>query len=379
VPATPTARGTRSRLLGGLVLAAALVAGLAAAADVPVAVEVFTRPGCPRCAEARRLLEELERESPELEVVVRDVEREPAARARLIELATRHGVDSLGLPAFRVGDGLIVGFDSAETTGARLRALLGRSPKAASPRDLGEDELETRLLGRLRTSELGLPLFTVAVGLLDGFNPCAMWVLLFVLALLVNMRERLRMLLVGGTFVAVSGLVYFALMAAWLNAFLVLGSSRPLALVLGGVASGIGLLNIKDSVAPERGPSLKVAESAKPGFYRRVRRIVQADDLGAALAGAAVLALLVNLIELACTAGLPVVYTRILTLQGLSSGEYYAYLALYNVAYMLDDLAMLTIAVVTLDRFKLQERGGRRLKLVSGVVMLGLGVALLLG
>jgi hypothetical protein len=310
---------------------------------------------------------------------VRDVERDPAARARLIELAERHGIAPLGVPAFRVGDGLIVGFDSADTTGARLRALLGLAETAPPPAPLAEDEIDSRLFGRIRTGDLGLPLFTVVVGLLDGFNPCAMWVLLFVLALLVNVRERSRMLLIGGTFVVVSGVVYFALMAAWLNAFLVLGDSRALAVALGALAGGIGLLNVKDFLAPGRGPSLKIAEKAKPGFYRRVRRIVQADDLGPALAGAFVLAGLVNLVELACTAGLPVLYTRILTLQALSTAQYYGYLALYNLAYMLDDLAMLGIAVVTLDRFKLQESGGRWLKLVSGAVMLALGAVLLAG
>jgi glutaredoxin len=371
-------RASSFRALGGLVLAVTLLGGVAAAAAAPE-IELFTRPGCPHCAEARRFLDQLERESTEVEVVVRDVEGDPAARARLIELAKRHRVAPLGVPAFRVGDGFIVGFDSADTTGARLRALLGLPEKSAPPAPPAEDEIESPLLGRIRTRELGLPLFTVVVGLLDGFNPCAMWVLLFVLALLVNVRERARMLLIGGTFVVVSGLVYFALMAAWLNAFLVLGTSRALAVVLGAVASGIGLLNVKDFLAPGRGPSLKIAERAKPGFYRRVRRIVQADDLGAALAGAVALAGLVNLVELACTAGLPVLFTRILTLQGLSTAEYYAYLALYNLAYMLDDLGMLVVAVITLDRFKLQEAGGRWLKLASGVVMLGLGAILLVG
>ena len=142
---------------------------------------------------------------------------------------------------------------------------------------------------------------------------------------------------------------------------------------------GIGALNVKDFVAFGRGPSLSIAESAKPGFYARVRRIVQAENLAAALGGAVVLAVLVNLIELACTAGLPAVYTRILTLHPLSTAEYYAHLALYNVAYVFDDAVMLSVAVVGLGRRKLQERAGRWLKLLSGSVMLVLGVALLAG
>jgi hypothetical protein len=147
--------------------------------------------------------------------------------------------------------------------------------------------------------------------------------------------------------------------------------------VLGGVAVGIGALNTKDFFAFGQGVSLAIPAAAKPGLYARVRRILQAEHLAGALTGVTVLAVLVNTVELLCTAGLPAVYTQILTLQQLPWWAYYGYLGLYNVAYVLDDSVMLTIAVVTLGRRKLQEREGRWLKLLSGVVMLGLGITLL--
>jgi uncharacterized membrane protein HdeD (DUF308 family) len=126
-----------------------------------------------------------------------------------------------------------------------------------------------------------------------------------------------------------------------------------------------------------RGSSLGISEAAKPGFYRRVREILHADDLAGAMLGIVTLAFLVNLIELLCTAGLPALYTAILTSQGLPSWQYYAYLALYIAAYMLDDAVLVTIGVATLGRRKLQERGGRWLKLLSGLVILALGALLL--
>jgi hypothetical protein len=116
----------------------------------------------------------------------------------------------------------------------------------------------------------------------------------------------------------------------------------------------------------------------KPGIYARVRHIVQAEHLLGAVASVIGLAVLVNMVELLCTAGLPAVYTRILTLQRLPWWAYYGYLGLYNLAYMLDDSLMLMLAVVTLGRHKLQETHGRWLKLVSGVVMLILGGALII-
>lgn len=321
-----------------------------------------------------------------------DVDGDPEALERLRELSARFGYRTVGVPTFYLRGTLIVGFGTPDSTGERIRRLLaprappegpcvpgetdpcrqeGRGPRAS------EEQVETTLFGRLDAREIGLPLFTVALGLLDGFNPCAMWVLLFLLSILVNLRARARLAMIAGTFVLVSGGVYFAFMAAWLNIFLVIGFSRSIQVLLGGIAFLVGLFNLKDSVALGLGPSLTIPDSAKPGIYTRVRRIMQAENAVGALVGVAVLAALVNTVELLCTAGFPAVYTHILAARDLSWWSYYGYLGLYNLAYILDDAVMVTIAVVTLQHRKLQERAGRGLKLVSGLVMVTLGTVLL--
>jgi cytochrome c biogenesis protein CcdA len=232
-------------------------------------------------------------------------------------------------------------------------------------------------VGAVSVEDVGLPLFTIVVGLLDGFNPCAMWVLLFLLSMLVSVGSRARMAMIGGVFVLVSALVYYAFLAAWLNAFLFLGMSRWIQITLGGVALVIGGLNVKDFLWMGHGPSIGIPEAAKPSIYARIRRVITMERLGAALGAATVLALLVNMVELLCTAGLPALYTRILTLRELPRLQYHAYLLLYDVFYMFDDTLVLGLAVVTLSDRRLQRREARWLKLLSGAVMLGLGVALL--
>ncbi len=239
------------------------------------------------------------------------------------------------------------------------------------------EEITVPVFGRLRVRELGLPAFTFLIGLVDGFNPCAMWVLVFLLTVLVNLRDRWKIVLIAGTFVAVSGLAYFAFMAAWLNVFLLIGFARPAQVVLGLLATLIGLVNVKDFFAFKKGISFSIPESAKPGIYERVRKIVSAENLTAALTGAVVLAVLVNTIELLCTAGLPALYTQILAYQKFPLWKNYIYLCIYIIAYMFDDTLLLTAVVVTLSRRRLQEREGRWLKLVSGLVILALGLVML--
>jgi hypothetical protein len=239
------------------------------------------------------------------------------------------------------------------------------------------DSVTLPIVGDVRWRNWGLPAFTLLVGLIDGFNPCAMWVLLFLLSVLVNLQDRWKILAVAGTFVLVSGLAYLAFMAAWLNVFQLVGLLRPAQITLGLIGMGVGLIHIKDFFAFKQGLSLSIPESAKPGMYARVRRIVLAESLTSAVLGAAVLAVLVNIVELLCTAGLPAMYTGILTMQELSPLHNYVYLLLYIAAYMFDDALMVSIVVVALGRHKLQERGGRILKLISGLVVFALGAVML--
>ncbi|MBK5283610.1 MAG: NrdH-redoxin [Nitrospiraceae bacterium] len=365
------------RTIGICLVLLALGSGARVQAGEPATdLEVFVRAGCPHCESAKVFLDVLRRERPSLRIAIYDVAQNSAARQRLATLAGERGLDNFGVPSFLIGTELIVGFLSADTTGVEIRARLDRLNQDTTPHPAVEG-IQTTWFGELLVRDLGLPLFTIVIGLLDGLNPCAMWVLLFLLSLLVNLRDRLKMALIAGTFVLVSGLMYFAFMAAWLNMFLLFGLSRPIQIGLGGIALLVGAVNVKDFFALHRGISLSIPESAKPGLYARIRGILQAEHLSGAMAGIVVLAGLVNLIELLCTAGFPALYTQILTLQQIPSWEYYGYLGLYNLVYIFDDSLMVIIAVTTLSRRKLQERAGRWLKLGSGIVMAGLGGILL--
>jgi hypothetical protein len=205
-----------------------------------------------------------------------------------------------------------------------------------------------------------------------------MWVLVLMISLLAPLNDRPRMIAIAGTFVLVEGIAYFLFMTAWLNLFLLIGLSRASQVVVAAIAIIAGLINLKDFVAFGRGISLSIPASARPGIYNRMRNILHAQNMAAAIIGTVILAGLVQIVEFMCTSGFPALYTRILTLQQLDRASYYGYLLLYNAAYMLDDVIVLTIGVVMLSRHRLQEKEGRWLKLISGMVMVGLGVYLLL-
>ncbi|MFY8149137.1 MAG: glutaredoxin family protein [Prochlorococcaceae cyanobacterium] len=264
-------------------------------------LEVYVRPGCPHCAAAKRFLPELQRLRPALQLRIRSLDTDPTAAADLQRLSRQAGIAAPGVPSFVIDGELLVGFDNAEGRGRDLLALVDRRGAGSG----GARGVRAGPFGSLTPERLGLHLFTLLLGLLDGFNPCAMWVLLFLLSLLVHWRDRRRMALVAGTFVLVSGAVYYAFLAAWLNLFLVVGFSAQLRIALALLALVVGVLNLREYGRSRERFVLSIPERAKPGLYGRMRGVIQTRALLPALAGVVSLAVVVNLVELLCTAGLP--------------------------------------------------------------------------
>lgn len=351
----------------------------------------FWSESCLHCSRARAFLEGHDARPAWLRVRSFEVTGSAENRRLFAALAAALEQEILGVPTFFLCGRMLAGFDDAEGQGAALIALAqacraeleaeraGPAPAAdPAPAPQEPETLELPLVGRVAVTRISLPFLTLLLGGLDAFNPCAFFVLLFLLSLLVHARSRGRMLLVGGLFVLISGLFYFLFMAAWLNLFLILEGVRIVTMAAGLVAVALALVNVKEFFLFKRGPSLTIPETAKPGLFQRMRRLISAERLPALLGGTAALAAAANTYELLCTSGFPLVYTRALTLRELPSSTYYLYLALYNVVYVLPLLAIVIAVTFVLGARKLSEAQGRVLKLLSGLMMLGLGLVLVI-
>ncbi|MCL5022826.1 MAG: hypothetical protein M1497_05610 [Nitrospirae bacterium] len=256
-----------------------------------------------------------------------------------------------------------------------------RTPARVEPQGIARDGRGTIRLpffGSIPFEKMSLPLLTAVIAGMDGFNPCAFFVLFLLLSILVYARSRKVMLLVGGTFVFFSGFIYFLFMSAWLNIFLLFGRLRAITIVAGVIALMIAAINIKDFFYFKKGVSLVIPDMARPKLFDRARGLLKKTSLPSMLAGTVILAIAANTYELLCTAGFPMVYTRALTLRELSASQYYLYLGLYNVIYVIPLSVIVVIFVVTLGARKFTEWQGQVLKLVSGMMMLFLGAVLLL-
>jgi len=344
---------------------------------------------CPHCMEARPYIESLDERYDWLRVKSYEVSASPENRKMFTTMALLLGEQPSSVPTFVLCGEMQVGWGGEESSGRSLQQRLfecyervyGRP--APSPNEpVGDDNTspyaQLALPGNVDISKLSLPALTLVLAGMDAFNPCAFFVLLFLLSLLVHTRSRRFMLLVGVTFVTISGVAYFAFMAAWLNLFLLFGELQLVTLLAGALAVLIASINIKDYFIFRQGVSLTLSETHKQGLFQRSRSLLKIDSVPALLASTVLLALVANTYELLCTAGFPMVYTRILTLNEVSSSGFYLYLVLYSMVYVLPLLLIVTLFVVTLGSRKLKETEGRFLKLLSGLMMLALGLLLLI-
>lgn len=363
-------------------------------ASQEVVLLVYSAENCPHCRQAEAYLKELVQKYPSVVLDIRDIWNNRDYFQELVELSDLFDAP-VSTPSIFLGQRAWFGFghERARQIEAVLQRCLEQGcahPLALAEAgllipetvDISSDEgAETTVfvpwIGQVDGRYLSLPLFTLIIGLLDSFNPCAFFVLLFLLSLLVHLRSRGRMLLVGGVFILFSGLFYFLFMAAWLNLFMTLGQVRAVTLAAGVVAVLVALINIKDFFFFHKGVSLSIPESAKPSLFKRMRGLLKSSSMAGMLGATVVLAAAANTYELLCTAGFPMVYTRVLTLHELDVWQYYLFLSLYNVVYVIPLLVILLIFTCTLGSAKLSEWQGRVLKLLSGCMMLALGGMLL--
>lgn len=401
--ATRTGRlGVLAALLAVVLLALGFTPSAAAPGDPGEArLYFFWGDGCPHCAAAKPVLEELAAENPGLEVVAHEVWYSEPDRQLFAEMAARHGFQPTGVPTFFLGGEHWVGFSAtiqdeieravsqclatgcpdaatfvAGAPPTRTPTASGVPTPAASP--AADDVIDVPFLGQVALGGLSLPVITVLIAAVDGFNPCSLWVLGILLALTLRTGSRRVTAIVGLVFIAVTALVY-ALFIAGIFTIVSIASMAPwLRAVVALIAVAFALVNIKDYFWFGRGVSLSIPEAAKPGIYQRIRGVTaSAEHLPALVGGTVALAAGVSIVELACTAGFPIVWTNILAERGVAGAGFVALLLLYMLVYQLDELLIFGAAVVTLRAGKLQERHGRVLKLVGGMLMLTLAVVMI--
>ena len=348
-----------------------------------LAVHFFYLPGCPHCAEQKPFNEKLKAEFPGVQWLEHDITIESESRL-FAQMIQENGLPNpnYGVPMTVIAGKAVVGWQSEQTTGQQLRQMIQNSlesnPAEVVPAS-GQNDFETELpiIGKTDLKSLSLPVLAILLGLVDGFNPCAMWVLIYLIALVLSLNDKRRLWLLVGTFVLASGILYFLFMAVWLNVFLFLGFLRPITILVGLLALGGGILSIKEFIQTKGALTCKVGgEEGKKKTMNQVEQLINSPLTIATLAGIVLLAFAVNSVEFACSAAIPAVFTQVLALSNISAIEHYAYILLYVLFFMLDDLIIFGLAAFAVST-SVGEKYAKYCKFIGGALMTLIGLILL--
>ena len=239
------------------------------------------------------------------------------------------------------------------------------------------------ILGDVNPEDVSLPLVSIIIGFIDGFNPCAMWVLLFLLSIIVTMKDRKKMWIIGLTFLITSAVVYLAFMLAWLQIAITLSEIVWVRLIIALIALLGGAINLTSYYKERKKDNgcAVVDKEQRKSISKRIHKIVkQIDDKKTfylAILGVMGLAVSVNLIELACSSGLPLIFTQILAINNLSSLQYLLYILLYILFFLIDDIVIFAIAMKTLKLTGISTKYNKLSHLIGGILMLLIGILMI--
>ena len=361
-----------------------------------VPIYFFWGDGCPHCARAKPFLADLTRRIPQAEVRAYEIWNDEENLALFKKMAEAHGFEARFVPTFFIGDQYFEGFSdqTQEKIEAAVQACLGRvcpDPGAGIVPGVPPGQTSLAAAGSGQSAEasretLELPFFgtvdltgksvwisTALISFVDGVNPCSVWVLTMLLALTLHTGSRKKVFLIGLIFLTVTAGVYALFIAGLFTVLSLVSFVGWIRLVVALVALFFGAVNVKDYFFYKEGISFTIDDAKKPGIYQRIRRVMDASQSFWGLAGATVvMAAGVSLVEFSCTAGFPVLWTNLLTAQQVSTLTFLLLLLLYLVIYQLDEMIIFFSAVYTLKASRLEEKHGRILKLIGGMLMVTL-------
>jgi hypothetical protein len=285
-----------------------------------------------------------------------------------------------GFPITIFGNQVFGDWESEDTTGIEIEQALRQCLAGDCPPPTGEEPRNTivlPLIGEIVLADYSLPALAVILGLVDGFNPCAMWVLVYLISLVAILKDRKRIWLIVGSFVLASGILYFLFMTAWLNLFLFIGYVKAVTIVIGLVALGGGILQVREVIETKGAIVCEVTdEESRKKTMSKVQEIVSSPLTWGILVGIIALAFTVNMVEFVCSAAIPAVFTRVLSLASLTTFQYYGYILLYVVFFMIDDLVIFGTAAFAFTS-SLGNRYAKYSRPVGATIMIILGLLLL--
>lgn len=369
-------------------------------------VHLFYQNGCSHCDAEKEFFEKYLEENKDVKLYTYNIYGTSKEKRIFKDAQVAVSKKASGVPYLAIGSQVIIGYGTDKTTGEDIkniidfyrennyRDLVGEvafkkdepssedkhsSSSNKEENEYVQEEINVPILGKINPKKVSLPLLAVIIGFVDGFNPCAMWILIFLISMLFGMKNQKRMWVLGLTFIGVSAFVYFLFMVGWLELAEYLNSVKYFRIGIAVIALIFGIVNIKRYIKQKQeDDGCDVVDDKKRSIImKKIKQIVTSNSFIISLVGIALLAVSVNIIELLCSLGLPVMYTNVLAMNNIIGSVKYLYIFIYILFFMIDDLIIFFIAMKTLKIKGISTKYTKYSHLIGGLIMLLIAILMI--
>ena len=360
-------------------------------------IYLFYGSGCPHCRDLENYLDGYLKENDFLKIYRYEVWDNKENASKLKDIAQIYKTDHVGVPYLIVGSSVIIGFDEEitpekiqhavnyyskvcyEDKAGKYLGLVDENQNCEEESVIDDTERTLPIIGKIDVKNVSLLLVASVIGLVDGFNPCAMWILLFLISMLLSAKDRKRRYSLGIAFLVASALVYFLFLISWLNLAELLNKIIYIRLAIAMAAICFGfysIVNYINNINKDVGCEVVDSKNRKR-IVKSIKKTVNEDIFILALIGIVLLAFSVNVIELLCSLGLPIMFSEILTINEVSNTSKIIYSLVYVFFFMIDDIIVFIIAMKTLEIKAVSNTFGKYAHLVGGLIMLIIGLLMI--
>ncbi len=360
-------------------------------------IYLFYGDGCPHCADEEKFFESYFEDNNDIELIKYEVWHSKDNQELFVKVQDKLNNHASGVPYLIIGKDVIVGY-MEDVTNYQIEDTIKEYRSSKKKYDVIEElnkknnkdkivstdekvkEVNLPVFGKVKSNEVSLPLLALVLGFIDGFNPCAMWILLFLITMLINTKDRKRMWILGLTFIVTSGLVYLMFMLTWLNLAVFISKAELIRILVALVSFIVGFINLKkyyESTKKEDGCDV-VDKKNRKEIINRITKIIKEKSFIMAIIGIIILAASVNIIELMCSVGIPLLFTQILAMNNLSAGSYALYMFIYIFFFLIDDIVIFALAMITHKVTGISTKYNKYSHLIAGIIILLIGLLLLI-
>lgn len=370
------------------------------ASEKDLNIYLFYGDGCPHCAAEEKFLNEYLKKDKSVKLHKYEIWYDTENAEKYKEVNKILNDNSNSIPYLIIGNNTISGYveditdeeikntinfyknkSYKDKVGIYL-GIVDENDESESNLKYNNNEVNIPVIGKVDAKKVSISLSAIVIGLVDGFNPCAMWILIFLISMLIGMKNKKRMWVLGITFLLSSALVYFLFLISWLNLAVFLNKIVYIRVAISAIATVLGVYQIvrfTSSVFNQKDDGCEVVDSkGRKKIIKSINKIVKEKSFILALLGVVLLAFSVNIIELLCSLGLPVMFSEILAVNNISKTGQVLYSLLYVFFFLIDDIVVFIIAMKTLEIKAISNKFGKYSHLIGGIIMLVIGLLMIL-